>query len=133
MTISLCYSCVDQVQFQLYGQTQQYWKNQKEHSEKYIERYEAEGRPVIVCDLCCRKVWYVPTEDGKWNEHDEEEAEQRDDGVSIPVQIELDNTPEDTVILEHMIETIEKELEEHESDLPRPNDGRNSKGNHGVD
>lgn len=72
--IPICYSCHDQMQFQLFGQTEEYWRNQKSQAQEYIDRYVQLGKPVIPCDVCGEKVIYVQGEDGKWTEEEKEDA-----------------------------------------------------------
>jgi hypothetical protein len=68
-----CYSCYDQMMFQMYGQTSVYDPGQQ--SKQYLKQYEEMGKPDITCDLCDRTVFYFQQEGGKYLE-----AERQDKG-----------------------------------------------------
>lgn len=68
----ICYSCLDQIHFQLHGQTNRYWEHAKENTKRFIAEYEDFGRPLIHCELCDNRVRYTRSEDGKWSEESEE-------------------------------------------------------------
>lgn len=63
----LCFSCRDQVEFQLFGQTPEY--DSADLSNDYIQKYREAGDPNILCQNCGRNVRYekqILT--GKWRE-----------------------------------------------------------------
>lgn len=78
---ALCFSCRDQMEFQLIGQTLEYNPNQV--SKDYITDYTIMGQPMISCDLCDRTVQYRQQADGKWREIeiDRGESPNETDGV----------------------------------------------------
>lgn len=69
----VCFSCLDQTTYQLYGQTKEYWTHtQHQIARDFIARYEELWRPIIKCSQCDRHVWYTISEDGKWSEESDE-------------------------------------------------------------
>lgn len=67
----VCFSCEDQMCFQLYGQTPEY--NPGKMAESYLKDYIKKKKPVITCELCSRRVRYVLYDD-KWLETEEPET-----------------------------------------------------------
>lgn len=74
--MNTCYSCLDQVHFQLHGQTDRYWLHIAEQGKRFIAEYVDLGRPRIGCELCGRIVSYTHGEDGKWYEEADEEDDE---------------------------------------------------------
>lgn len=72
--VQYCYSCYDQMMFQLYGQTRGY--DPEQQSKLYLHRWQEEGKPDVTCDLCDNTVTYVLREDGKYTEVRKEESDQ---------------------------------------------------------
>lgn len=63
-----CYSCHDQMKFQMIGQTAAY--NPAEQAKRYMDRFQLLGSHPITCDLCSRTVTYSKQFDDVWIEEE---------------------------------------------------------------
>lgn len=63
----VCFSCRDQMEFQLFGQTPDY--DPHGVGAVYIDEYRKLGAPTIKCELCGRSVKYEKQIlNGRWRE-----------------------------------------------------------------